>query len=190
MGQFFKDYIVHLGIFLTFLATVLGYISTRRNIKTTKFIDVVTTERIKWLSIIRDEVSELVSIIMETLKEYEKEINRIEHEHPTEETMMDANYEFQTYYFDSQSESAFQENDLPKLKELISRLILLKLRFNPNEDIKTIDLIDFFLEFYKSKYKSRNDLKSASEKLDELLKEIQAMLKKEWEKVKKESKGK
>ncbi len=190
MGVYLKEYIVHIGVFLTFLATILGYIATRRNIKTTKFIDVVTTERIKWLSIIRNEISELVSTIMETLAAYEKEIERIEHEHPTEETMMDANYEFQMYYFDSTTESAFQENELPKHKDLLSRLILLKLRFNPNEDKKTLELIDFFLDFYASKYKSKNDLKLASEKINKLLNEIQAMLKKEWEKVKKESKGK
>src|SRR5690606_22478103 len=124
------------------------------------------------------EISELVSVIMETLTAYEKEIEKIEHEHPTEETMMDANYEFQMYYFDSSTQSAFQENELPKYRDFLSRLILLKLRFNPNEDKKTLELLDFFLDFYTNKYKSRNDLKSASEKVNELLKEIQVMMKK------------
>ncbi|WP_289645157.1 hypothetical protein [Maribacter aestuarii] len=122
MAQFLKDYVVQIGVFLTFFATVIGYIATRRNIKTKKFIDVVTTERIKWLSIIRNEVSELLSI-METLNVYEKEIVRIEHEQPTERKMMDANYEFQMFYFDSTTKSAFQDNYLPILKELVTRLL-------------------------------------------------------------------
>lgn len=185
-----KDYIILTGILLTFIATILGYYYTRRNIKTSKFIDVVTSERIKWLETIRNEVSEVVSLITDTLLFYENEIKRIELDHPTQETIDNESYEFQKHYFDSVTEDAFKKHERTELKGLTSKLTLLKLRFNPKEDLKTFEILDFFLEFYKSKYKTENDLKEAKEKIDLLLKSIQVMLKNEWEKVKKETKGK
>lgn len=184
-----KDYVILSGIFLTFLATILGHYHTRRNIKTSKFIDVVTTERIKWLTTIRNEVSEIVSIIMNTLIFYEAEIKNIELENPTEETMNDENYEFQQHYFDSLTNRAFKNNVLPELKDITSKLTLLKLRFNPDEDLITLELLDYFTDFYQKKYKTETDIKIASDKIDALISNIQKMLKKEWEKVKKESKG-
>ncbi len=185
-----KDYIILTGILLTFLATVLGHYHTRRNIKTSKFIDVITTERIKWLSTIRNEVSEVIALITDTLIFYEDEIKRIELDHPTQETMDNENYEFQKHYFDSVTKNAFKKHDHAELKDLTSKLTLLKLRFNPKEDLKTLEIIDFFIDFYKSKYKTENDLKIATEKTELLLTNIQVMLKNEWEKVKKETKGK
>ena len=184
-----KENLILTGIIATFTATIIGHYNTRRNIKTSKFIEVVTTERIKWLSTIRNEVSEIVALITNTLTSYENEIERIELEHPTEETMNDKNYEFQKYYFDSPTKSAFKPNQLPELKDITSKLTLLKLRFNPKEDLKTLELVDYFIDFYQTKYKTTGDLKVASENIDKLIDNIQKMLKKEWEKVKKESKG-
>ncbi len=184
-----KDYLLLAGVLLTFLATILGHFNTRRNIKTSKYIEVVTTERIKWLSIIRNEVSEIVSLITNTLIFYENEMNNIESENPTQDMMNDANYEHQRHYFDAMTTNAFQPSEFPKLKELTSKLTLLQLRFNPDEDLKTLELINFFTVFYQSKYITTKDLQIASEKTNLLIKEIQAMLKREWEKVKKESKG-
>ena len=62
-----KDYIIIAGILLTFGATILGHYFTRRNIKTSKFIDVITTERIKWLTTIRNDVSERKQIFKNNL---------------------------------------------------------------------------------------------------------------------------
>lgn len=138
-----KDYIILSGIFLTFIATVIGHQQTRRNIKTSKYIDVVTTERIKWLSTIRNEVSEIVSLITNTLIFYENDIKNIELEHPSEKTMNDENYEFQQHYFDSLTNRAFKKNELPALKNITSKLTVLKLRFNPDEDLITLELLDY-----------------------------------------------
>lgn len=184
-----EQIIILAGVFLTFGATILGYFATRRNLKTSKYIDVVTTERIKWLAIIRNEVAEITSLMKETLVFYEREIENIEHENPSQATMDDANYEHQRHYFDSLTENAFSKNTRPTSKDLISRLVILKLRFNPDDDLSTLKLIDYFIGFYQTKYKNSDDLKKASEKIDLLITEIQKMLKKEWEKVKTESKG-
>lgn len=184
-----KDYIILLGILLTFLATVLGYFFTRKNIKTSKYIEVVTTERIKWLETIRTEISVLSSAIIQTIIYYQAEIVNIENEHPTQETIDETNYEFQKHYFESKTDNAFQKTDLRKKDEIISRLFLLKLRFNPNEDKEILKLIDYFIKFYEEKYKDSADLNKATENVEVLVKKIQSMLKTEWEKVKKESRG-
>ena len=184
-----KDYIILLGILLTFLATVLGYFFTRRNIKTSKYIEVVTTERIKWLETIRTEISDLSSAINQTIIYYRAEIKHIESEHPTQETMDEENYEFQKHYFESKTDNAFQKTDLRKKNEIISRLFLLKLRFNPDEDNEILNLIDYFITFYEKKYKPTEDLDTAKENVTALVTNIQSMLKTEWEKVKKESRG-
>jgi hypothetical protein len=184
-----KDIIILVGVFLTFFATIIGYFSTRRNLKTSKYIDVVTTERIKWLAIIRNEVAEVATTMKETLVFYEREIESIEHENPSQTTINDASYEHQKHYFDSITNNAFSKNELPTSKDLISRLIILKLRFNPKDDLSTLNLIDYFVEFYQKKYKNTGNLNEASGKIDLFISEIQQMLKREWEKVKKESKG-
>ena len=184
-----KDYILLTGVFFTFIATILGYYFTRRNIKTSKYIEVVTTERIKWLSTIRIEISDIVTIMKITLEFYSREIEDIEHQIPSQSIIDDTNYEYHRHFFDSLTSNAFQNNENPKLKDLITRLTLLKLRFNPQDDKETLNLIDYFIQFYQTKYKSSKDLKVASEKIDLLVEEIQQMLKNEWEKVKKESKG-
>ena len=184
-----KDYIILTGVFFTFIATILGYYFTRKNIKTSKYIEVVTAERIKWQSTIRIEISEVVTTMKITLEFYSREIVNIEHQQPSQSTMGDANYEHQRHYFDSLTSNAFQDNEIPKLKDLISQLTLLKLRFNPEDDKVTLNLIDYFIQFYQTKYKSSADINIASEKIDLLIVEIQQMLKNEWEKVKKESKG-
>lgn len=185
-----KENLLLAGIIATFTATIIGHYNTRRNIKTSKFIEVVTTERIKWLSTIRNEVSEIASLITNTLIFYENDIKSIELKQPTEQAKNNESYEFQKHYFDSTTQNAFKPNQLPELKDITSKLILLKLRFNPEEDLKTLELIDFFINFYQKKHKTTANLKVASEKIDSLIDNIQKMLKKEWEKVKKESKGK
>lgn len=189
MEQLTKDYIIIVGIILTFLATVLGHYLTRQNIKTSKYIDQVTTERIKWLSTIRNEVSEIVSLITNTLIFYEKDIKNIELANPTEQTNIEESYLHQKHSYDSYTENAFKKNELPELKHITAKLTLLKLRFNPNEDLETLELLDFFTEFYKIKHKSTADINLGTEKINTLITNIQTMLKNEWEKVKKESKG-
>lgn len=184
-----EQIVILAGVFSTLFATLYNIYSTRRNLKTSKYIDVVTTERIKWLAIIRNEVAELTSLMKETIVFYEREIENIEHENPSQETMDDVNYEHHQHYFDSLTENAFLSNKKTTSKNLISRLIILKLRFNPKDDLSTLKLIDYFIEFYQSKYKSSVDLTKASEKIELFIAEIQEMLKREWEKVKKESKG-
>ncbi len=189
MKEILNEYIVPSGILLTFIATCINIYFTRKNLKTTKYIDVITTERIKWLSIIRKEVSELISLITETLIFYENELDDIESQNPSDDYINDQNYKYQKHYFDSLTKNALIINEKISFRELNTRLNLLKLRFNPNEDIQIISILDNFITFYKSEYKTKQDLDKANSELKLLFSNIQKMLKNEWEKVKSESKG-
>lgn len=179
-----------LGILSTFIVTLFGHLYTRKNIKTSKYIGVITAERIKWLSTIRNEVSEIVSLITDTLIIYQDEIKNKEIYNPINKNIYDDKDDYQKYYFDSITTNAFKKKGKIELKTLTNKLILLKLRFNPKEDLQILEIIDFFLDFYQLKYKTEKDLETAFEKSDLLINNIQSMLKIEWERVKKETKEK
>ena len=72
MNEFLKGTlptsVIFIGVILTFLGTMYSIYYTRKNLKTTKYIETITLERIKWLEIIRNEVSEIVANIYFTLK--------------------------------------------------------------------------------------------------------------------------
>ena len=74
-------------------------------------------------------------------------------------------------------------------QEIIKKLYLLKLRFNPKEDLKILNSIKYFIDFYNQKYVSNNDVKEARIQIENLSNQTQMLLKKEWGKVKLETKG-
>ena len=190
MKEFLNDYILPSGILFTFIATCINIYYTRENSKKSKYIDTITTERIKWLGVIRTEISELITIISETLIYYENEIDEIESQNPDESYINDTNYKYQLHYFDSLTKNSLKFKSQIEYDDITKRLYILKLRFNPIEDIQTLSLIQFFIDYYKNEYKSKSDIDDANKKIDELVTNIQTLLKDEWEKVKKESKGK
>lgn len=100
MKEIFNYYLLPSGVLLTFIATTVNIYYTRKNLKTTKYIDTITSERIKWLSIIREEITHLVSIISETLILHKRIIEDTESQNPSEKYMNDVNYEYQRHYFD------------------------------------------------------------------------------------------
>ena len=79
MNEFLKE-ILPIGVILTFFATMYSIYYTRKNLKTTKYIDTITSERIKWLEIIRNEVSEIVTNVYFTLKIYSEDLKNKENE--------------------------------------------------------------------------------------------------------------
>ena len=114
MKEILNDFILPSGVLLTFIAATVNIYYTRRNLKTTKYIDTITTERIKWLSIIRDEVTQLVSIFSETLIIHKKLIDNAESQNSGEEYTNYIKSEYQKHYFDS-----LNENLLTFLKQKI-----------------------------------------------------------------------
>lgn len=190
MKEIFTSYILPSGIILTFIGTCFTIYFTRRNLKTSKYIDTITSERIKWLSIIRTDISEFIAIVTQTLILYTEEIENLESQNPNEEYINDVNYKYHLHYFDSRTMNSFSFSSKVNYGDIIKKLYILKLRFNPIEDSQTLSILNYFINFYKSEYKSRGDIKEAYLKIDSLVQSIQSILKNEWEKVKKESIGK
>lgn len=184
--------ILPISVVLTFIGTMITIYYTRRNLTTTKYIDTITSERIKWLDIIRNEVINIVTNIHFTLKIYSDDIQDRESEIRSYEVDIEVQMEAQTRYFDTTTSSALgQRKEIWSQSHFIKYLSLFKLRLNPEEDRSIIEIIDYFIKFYaESEYKSAKEIPEAREKIDSLITQTQELLKQEWEKIKRESKGK
>lgn len=190
-----KEYlneILLIGVGLTFIGTTANIYYTRRNLKTTKYIDTITSERIKWLDIIRNEVTNIITNIHFTLKVYTENIQDSENEMRKYEVYPDYECETQSNSFDVQTSAAIgKKKEIWSQSDFIQNLYLFKIRLNPIQDQKIIEIVDYFIRFYTdSQYKSANEIPCARKKVDLLVTQIQELLKHEWEKVKMESKGK
>ena len=185
--EFIKDFLT-LGVFLTFLISLINILVTSRNLKRTKFIDTITTERIKWLEIIRNEASELLSELTEFLNYLQIEIEQIKDNDPSENRTSEINYEFQKNYLNAKNSNILPNNQLWSRTEFVKKLNLFKLRLNYKEDKEIILLIDKFINLVKSEYTSETQILEINNDLNTFIIRIQLILKNEWEKVKKETK--
>ncbi|KQO34381.1 hypothetical protein ASF10_01290 [Flavobacterium sp. Leaf82] len=175
---------------LTFLGTITNIIYTRKNLKTSKFIEVITLERIKWLDIIRIESSTLITWISGSIEIYKKEEERIELENPSQAKINQISFEYQQNYYNPLTNLAFvdEQNKWSK-NDLIRNLHLFKLRLNPIEDKEIIAILDFFIKLYSEEKVTKEKINLAEKHTITLTLKIQTLLKNEWEKVKKEVKG-
>jgi|SRR5690554_4316072 len=181
--------VILITVILTFLGTLLNIYYTRKNIRTAKYIETISVERIKWLSIIRKDISDIISSISETLVNLKKEIELIDAQEPSETNRNSVTLDYQRNYFNARTENALIFNNKTSFVILIGKLIIFKLRLNHKEDKEIIRIIDYFIEFYHLEYQSNTDIEKAKIEIKNLTESIQVMLKQEWEKVKKESKG-
>ena len=142
-------YVIPTSVFLTFIGTMINIYYTRRNIETTKYIETITSERIKWLDIVRNEVTNIIVNINFTLKIYSDDILDRENEIKNYDEDIDAKYEAQLRYFDTKMSNALsQEKVIWSQSDFIQYLYLFKLRLNPIEDKRIIEIIDYFIQFY------------------------------------------
>ena len=187
----FSNELLSIGVVLTFIGTMITIYYTRRNLKTTKYIDTITSERIKWLDIIRKEVANIITNIHFTLKIYSDNIKNRESQIQNYENNIEAQVEAQMRYFDTPTSSALgQKKEIWSQSDFIWFLHLFKLRLNPTEDKRIIDILDYFIKFYaESEYKSASEIPEAKEKVKQLIEQTQELLKQEWEKIKLESRG-
>jgi len=166
---------------------------TRKNLKTTKYIDTITTERIKWIQIVRTDLTELVSSILIHLNN-----SNYLNELTSEKERRDycdyvVSREANSYSDDELQENAdlrrnivLTENELNNVLnrgEIVKKATLLKLRFNPNEDIDIINLLNLIIENFANCSKQMNEMQI---NITELTDKSQQVLKREWDKVKRE----
>ncbi|WHF52402.1 hypothetical protein QGN23_03760 [Chryseobacterium gotjawalense] len=188
MKEFLNYYVIPLGVISTFIVGVYNIYIIRKNLKSTKFIETITTERIKWLNILREEISEIISIISDSLIFYNKGVSSIVEEDPNENSAFNRKYNDSMHNLDTNTSELLSYKNKIDYSEVIKKLYILKLRFNPSEDSETLSYVQYFIEFYNKEYKSADDLIEAKNKIDLFVKNIQLLLKKEWEKVKRETK--
>lgn len=184
---------VTLGVgLLTLAGTIYTNFTMRRNLKTAKYIDTITSERIKWIETIRNEFADIVTTIYLSLKIYAEDIHDKEEIIRDYEQDMQARYENDSRFFDSLTANAFRpEKERLSQRDFIKNLYLFRIRLNPNEDLEITGLIDYFIKYYTySEYKSKQEIPIAIEKANLLVVHIQNLLKQEWENVKNESYGK
>jgi hypothetical protein len=142
--------ILPISVVLTFIGTMITIYYARRNLTTTKYIDTITSERIKWLDIIRNEVTNIVTNIHFTLKIYSDDLQDREKEIRNYEDDYDAQMEAQARYFDTTTSLALgQRKEIWSQSHFIKYLNVFKLRLNPVEDKSIIEIIDYLYPPYQ-----------------------------------------
>jgi hypothetical protein len=181
----FKEYFVLIGISVTFITALLSLHYTRKNLKTSKYIETITTERIKWLETIRSEYSQIASKILLSLKLFKLQIEE-------QEEIANQSTEKNVYenFFDAETKTALNQKEiLWSTSEFVQKLTLFKLRLNPIDDLNTLETLDYFINLYlNTEFSNKNNVLEAEKKINDLTLSIQKMLKDEWEKCKDETK--
>lgn len=184
-----NEIVLLIGIGATLIASVISIYVGWRNLRTTKYIDTITSSRIKWIDITRNEITELTVNIFFTIKIYRAVIEQRQSDF-TDNDSTTPNYEPYVSYFDAKTTDALaNERNIWSESDFIQKATLIKLRLNQIEDKSIIEILDFFIAFYKNmQLKSENDINIADQKVNQLIEHTQILLKKEWEKCKTETK--
>lgn len=142
MNEFLKD-ILPIGVLLTFFGTLITIYYTRRNLKITKYIDTITSERIKWIEKLRDDLSMLISWITifisnnKYLNELIEESESLDYENTRTNPHGDEPWPLISNQINENKIN--QNNIVSELKgvsrqQIIEKIHLIKLRLNPNDD--------------------------------------------------------
>lgn len=197
MNDFLKD-ILPIGVLFTFIGTLVTIYYTRRNLKTSKYIETITTERIKWIEKLRNDISQLISWI--TIYTYNKH-EIIELKKRNDSIMENGHYDhdvdsFVPDFIDEEELSGigkefdFYNKELNSIsrERIIEKINLIKLRLNPSDDYDAIQLLDRLIyEVIMVKF-TEGQQKITQEIIDQFIKLVQKLLKSEWDKVKRETK--
>jgi flagellin-specific chaperone FliS len=186
-----------IGVILTVIASLISILVTYRSQKSQKFIDTITSERIKWLDKVRSEVSILSSWIMTFVKTKIELEELYSHE---QEILNDGGFNdpYKDVYAPQDEENLrIVRSQKKKLneeldsgyskKEIVERIILLKLRLNPREDDELIKILEHLYNIFSEANLTIDTVKQSLDEVEKLVNLTQAILKAEWEKVKIES---
>ena len=175
------------------IASILTVWFTRKNLKTTKYIDTITNERIKWIQIVRADLTELVSALLIHNKNTEYLNDLINEKEQQDYTNYVISREPDSYeneelrdYSELQKNIENAQIDFKKVlsrSEIVNKAILLKLRFNPYEDMDIINQLNIVIDNYADYSKKTKDIMID---INELTNKSQQVLKREWDKVKHE----
>lgn len=196
MNEFLKE-ILPIGVLLTFIGTLVTLYYTRRNLKTTKYIDTITSERIKWIGKLRDDLSLLTSWINIFIsnKKYLNELSADYEELDTQESMTNPHRDepWPMILKDMSDNKEKQDNLIRELggvsrQKIIEKIYLIKLRLNPKDDSRAIELLDSLLKNFMPPEFDCEKYDLIIKELHEFVSLSQQLLKEEWDKVKNETK--
>ncbi len=133
--------ILSTSILTGFVASAVTVFYTRKNLKTTKYIETITSERIKWIQIVRNDFNTLISSILIHVNNTEY-LNDLK-----DEKIQQDNTENLVGAFRENSDENLQEysrlnNDILNIEsainktlspnEIANKALLIKLKMNPN----------------------------------------------------------
>lgn len=187
------------GVIVSLLTTFLSNSYTRKNLKTTNYIETIIPERIKWINLLRDDFSLLITSIQvlknnkNKLKETEFESQRIDYvrEITLHDQYLEDN-ELQDIYSRNQIindiNSALEKCLTPA--EIVIKATQIKLRLNltkqenSNNNLKIIKEINAILDIIISEF-SIIDFELSNSNIDiiKLVNLSQTMLTSEWEDI-------
>jgi hypothetical protein len=145
-----KDYVLAAGVIVTLLLGIWNAVVNHRINKRTTFVNTVTSQRIKWIEQLRQDIGAYCGL---------------------------------TYHW-SHSEMQGKPGESELLKELDRLRHVIRLRLNPRgEHDKTIETLVQEIPHYTDPQRQ----KELVEALERMTKATQALLKEEWDKVKRES---
>lgn len=192
---------INLQMVISFVGVILaGVISTyisqrhgRKNLKTSQYITVITTERIKWIQDVRKEFALLLSSVIL----YLLNSNAI-----VREDRLNVTQELADLIDDQQLNEMFADfearkriskviepefNSALSKREIVEKSILLKMKLNPQEDTEIISILDDIINVFSF---VAHDVSFQKINHEKLVTECQKMFKREWDKVKDETKSK
>lgn len=181
---------------LTFLGTMVTIYYTRKNLKTTKYIETITSQRILWIEGIRKEVSNLAVLVNRYVFYRKKKVECVEYlDEIRTESGYDNPYEenigshYKKLIKDADNEKEFLETKFSEIStsEIIEKAYLLILKLNPVENQLLIELLYKVIDFFNDENKAGFD-QEIQKACSTIISETQSVLKKEWEKVKNEVK--
>lgn len=171
-------------------AALISQYFARKNLKTSQYIDVITSERIKWIDTVRSDVALLSSSVLVYMKNGDSIRNR--------DRFLDIDYiREMTSCTDEEAENmVINDNEfkrvlgneikiLPSRTDIVKLSMFIKLKLNPIEDIEIIHILDNIIEEFS---KINCMINPNIVECDSLIESCQLMFKREWDKVKEETK--
>jgi len=188
------DYIVPFGVILTFIGTLIAIYYTRKNSKSTKYIDTVTSERIKWIEKIRLETADLNSIFLTIIKNHHFIIQLEEIDGKTNNNeVSDIEERINEFHLSANKnrQKAQLQNEITNFSktDILRKINTIRLRLNPVEDEKILECLDDLLTFVLGQERTKGSIKKVWETNLTFISLTQKMLKEEWEKVKIEARS-
>ena len=176
------EYIVLSGVLLTFMATLISIYFTRKNAKSTKYIDTITSERIKWIEKLRLEVADLNSCFLTIIKNHGFIIEITERNKKKDIIFAGIDTLHQTRELKEEI-SSFSKTDI------IRKINTIRLRLNPTDDEKTLTCLNELTVFILKDSHTSETVGKIWETNLNMINLTQLMLKQEWEKVKMEARS-